>query len=200
MPEKEKNFEKIRPQNTLEFAMANDETTHQRGGLYRSMTPEKSEALSQIVAAGLRDLICADERPSCRKNDLSVIKERTSEYIQSRIREQRLPTVEGWAVALGIGRRTLYDWLRDTRDKETYVFLRQVHDTFSDMHTTAAMGGITNPVSWIFYSKNMFGFVDKTNLSISPERENLLGENVDQKMLEEKYADIVVEETPSGPF
>ena len=78
------------------------------------------------------DLMEASGRPQVKKNDLEAIRERTMEYIQNRIQERRLPTVEGWAVSMGITRDRLYDWLNDQKVPEVYAFLRQVHEAFSD--------------------------------------------------------------------
>lgn len=197
MQDKEKGgLEKLSVKNTLNLAMEQEPSTHLRGGLYSGMNDKKGQVLAGIIAGGLRDLIVSSERPPVKKHDLDAIRERTMEYIKTRIQEQRLPTVEGWAVALGITRNRLYDWLNDQKDQDVYAFLRQVHGAFSDMHASAAINNVTNPVAWIFYSKNRFGFSDKTELSIEPGNSHQEDESFDLKALEDKYADVIVDEIP----
>ena len=197
MQDKEKGgLEKLSVKNTLKLAMEQEPSKHLRGGLYGNMDDKKSQILSGIIADGMMDLMEASGRPQVKKNDLEAIRERTMEYIQNRIQERRLPTVEGWAVSMGITRDRLYDWLNDQKVPEVYSFLRQVHEAFSDMHASAAMNNVTNPVAWIFYSKNRFGFMDKTELSIEPGNTHHMGEDVTPEQLEEKYADVIVDEVP----
>ena len=131
MQDKEKGgLEKLSVKNTLKLAMEQEPSKHLRGGLYGNMDDKKSQILSGIIADGMMDLMEASGRPQVKKNDLEAIRERTMEYLQNRIQERRLPTVEGWAVSMGITRDRLYDWLNDQKVPEVYSFLRQVHEAF----------------------------------------------------------------------
>lgn len=193
MSPNEKSQEGLIPENTLAVGMK-EETKGLRGGLYRNMSPEKSAALANIVDAGFRDMVEAERKPRCRKGDILTIRERTVEYVHKRIDERRLPTIEGLAVALGINRSTLFRWMKDSADKDVYEYLSMVYECFADMHSSAALANITNPVSWIFYSKNMLGFHDKTDLTVTSGTHEEYSEAPTPEQLEAKYADVIVDD------
>ena len=53
------------------------------------------------------------------------------------------------------------------------------------------MNGKVNPVSGIFLMKNHFGYADKQEVVVSPK--NGLGEIENQKQLEQRYIEDIVE-------
>lgn len=136
-------------------------------GSYANITPEKEMRIQDIIVSGISEIKTSVKRDRVRKWDLDRIKSRTFEYLERKVMEKRLPTVEGLAVALGIERRTLYDWMEDRDSKELYEFLTVVREGISNMHTEAAISGQTNTVAWIFYAKNHFGYVDKTEVDVT---------------------------------
>lgn len=134
----------------------------------------KKEDISSIVRDGCEILTTAMNRPRTNREDLGEIKSRTFEYYEKCANEGRIPTMEGLAVALGIRRSTLYNWIGETKYLDVCEFLSIVRDSFAGISAQAAMDQKINPVTWIFYSKNMYGYTDKTELTVTPA--NPLGE------------------------
>ena len=100
-----------------------------------------------------------------------------------------VPTVEGWAIALGIGRKTLYKWLNNENlrcDKEFNEFLVMTHDAIMSVMSQSAFNRNVDTVWAIFYGKNYFGMSDKTEIVVTPPA-NPFGDTVTPEELQEKY-------------
>ena len=136
-------------------------------GAYKGLTPEKADKIGSIVKSGIEELKISTSREKVHKGDLDEIVKRTFEYLERKQAEQRLPSVEGLAAWFGISRKCLTAWLRDDKDKQVYDFLNNAREAFSAMWTEASQTGNINPVSWIFYAKNHYGYVDKQEIDIS---------------------------------
>jgi hypothetical protein len=155
-------------------------------------TTAKKEDIAAIVKGGCDNLFRALNRPKASRDNLNQIKERTAEYYMSCMESGRIPTMEGLAVALGIGRATLYKWINETEYPAITEFLTIVRDSFAGISAEAAMGNKINPVTWIFYSKNMYGYVDKTELTVAPA--NPLGDTKDPAEIQARLMEGIAEE------
>lgn len=145
-------------------------------------TTARKEEIADIVKGGCDNLVKALSRPKADRNDLEQFKQRTAEYYAQCMGAGRIPTMEGLAVSLGIGRSCLYNWINDTRYPKVAEFLDIVRDSFAGISAEAAMHGKINPVTWIFYSKNMYGYVDKAELTVAPV--NPLGNTQDPSLIQ----------------
>ncbi len=155
------------PKSSVEKTLS-DEKRRRGNWLYDPNSPEKEKAISMIVSDGFQNLKETFSREPVRKGDLSEIIHRTEKFIENRIQAGRLPTVEGWAVALGVDRSTVFRWIRDSSDYKVHSYMKVVREYFSDVAASAAISGQINPVPWIFYSKNMYEYADKTEVVLSP--------------------------------
>jgi hypothetical protein len=155
-------------------------------------TTAKKEDIAAIVKGGCDNLFKALSRPKASRDNLDQIKERTAEYYMSCMESGRIPTMEGLAVALGIGRKTLYEWISQPTYPNVVEFLTIVRDSFAGISAEAAMGNKINPVTWIFYSKNMYGYVDKTELTVAPA--NPLGDTKDPAEIQARLMEGIAEE------
>ena len=99
--------------------------------VYGDITPEKGAMTSKIVMDALENLNQAISYPKCAYGDLATAKQRTQEYFLSCAERQFVPTMEGWAIALGIGRKALYKWLNNENvrcNKEFNEFVLMTRD------------------------------------------------------------------------
>lgn len=124
-------------------AMAEKATSQMKRSkrVYGDYTPEKGVMTSKIVMDALENLKQATVRPKCAYGDLTTVQQRTQEYLLSCAAHHFVPTVEGWAIALGIGRKTLYKWLNNENlrcDKEFNEFLVMTHDAIMSVMSQSA--------------------------------------------------------------
>jgi hypothetical protein len=172
-------------------AMAEKATSQMKRSkrVYGDYTPEKGVMTSKIVMDALENLKQATVRPKCAYGDLTTVQQRTQEYLLSCAAHHFVPTVEGWAIALGIGRKTLYKWLNNENlrcDKEFDEFLVMTHDAIMSVMSQSAFNRNVDTVWAIFYGKNYFGMSDKTEIVVTPPA-NPFGDTVTPEELQEKY-------------
>lgn len=109
------------------------------------------------------------------------------------------PTVTGLSNALGVSRQTLYDWSKGRRRGEKSDradLIKRAYDLLAELWEDYMLNGKVNPVSGIFLGKNHFGYTDKQEVTLTPGKP--LGEDVTPEQLEEKYADVIVDEVIEG--
>ena len=120
------------------------------------------------------------------------VDERCKEYFRIVSKNDMKPSIEGLALALGIGRTKLWE-MRTGKCKNTEVMntLKKAADFINLLMADYMQNGKINPVSGIFLMKNNFqGYADKQEFVITPQ--SPLGENADTKQLEDRYKDTVV--------
>lgn len=111
------------------------------------------------------------------------------------------PTVNGLAMALGVSRQTLHDWSTGRRrgeNSDRADLIKRAYDTLSLLWEDYMLNGKVNPVSGIFLGKNHFGYTDKQEVTLTPGKS--LGEEISPAQLEEKYADVIVDEIVDDKF
>ena len=175
----------IAVKSSLEMAMASEKRPNK---LYGNFTPAKGAAITHIVNAEVATMAKAMSRTRCSYDDLGQLKERTAEYFADCAESQLIPTMESWAVALGVSRKTLYKWFGLMTNEEVHDFLEQTRSIISSINSQAAFQGAINPVTWIFYAKNRFEMSDKTEITLSAA-ENNLGAQTSPEELQRKYID-----------
>lgn len=185
------------PQNIVvksSVEQAIDRMSSKKGGkLYNGFTPDKGQTISEIVAGTVTNLAQSITRPKCTYDNLPLIRERTLEYLQACIDTHSIPLIEDWAIALGVSRKTLYQWFDDLRNREVYDFLEMVRTSVFAANAQAAYKGAINTVAWIFYGKNSLGMTDKTELSVSAQPVNPLGDETPPEELRQKYLEAIGE-------
>lgn len=162
--------------------------------VYGDYTPEKGAMTSKIVLDALENLNQAVSRPKCVYGDLATARQRTQEYLLSCVDRQFVPTVEGWAIALGIGRTALYKWINNENvhcNKEFNEFLVMTRDAIMGVMSQSAFNRNVDTVWAIFYGKNYFGMSDKTEITVAPPA-NPLGDTTSPAELEQKYLTDVI--------
>lgn len=157
--------------------------------VYGDYTPAKGEMTANIVLGTLENLDQAISRPKCEYGDLKTAKERTQEYIIACSERQLIPTMEGWAIALGIGRKSLYNWFNEVnvnQDQQFNEFIMITRDAIMSVMSQSAFQKNIDTVWSIFYGKNFYGMSDKTEITVTPAI-SPLGENSSPEELQQKY-------------
>ncbi len=162
--------------------------------VYGDITPEKGAMTSKIVMDALENLNQAISYPKCAYGDLATAQLRTQEYFLSCAERQFVPTMEGWAIALGVGRRVLYKWFNGEnvhQSKEFNEFLAMTRDAIMSVMSQSAFNKNVDTVWSIFYGKNFYGMSDRTEITVAPPA-NPLGDTASPAELEQKYLTDVI--------
>lgn len=123
--------------------------------------------------------------------------ERTALYFQICERNDMKPSVAGYALALGIDRRTLWTYVSGNRVKPQAVIdvLKRAYYMLNAQMEDYMQNGKINPVAGIFLSKNAFGYVDKQEIEVSANTEQTATpEELDAKYRDALPADFAVNE------
>lgn len=137
--------------------------------------------------------------PPLNLDDDDAVAERIQWFFKHCIEDDMKPTVMGLANALGVSRKTLYDWSKGRRrgeKSERADLIKRAYDLLAELWEDYMLNGKVNPVSGIFLGKNHFGYTDKQEVTLTPGKP--LGEDVTPEQLEEKYADVIVDEVVEG--
>ena len=149
----------------------------------------------------LRHAMGAWDLPPLNLDDDAAVAERVAWYFNHCAEDDMKPTVTGLSNALGIHRDTLHSWATgSTRSKtsERSDLIKRAYSLLAELWEDYMLNGKVNPVSGIFLGKNHFGYTDKQEVTLTPGKP--LGEPVDLKALEEKYADVIVDEVVEEKF
>lgn len=131
------------------------------------------------------------------KVDLTNVEEvtqRIKDYFVICAEDDMKPSVAGLALAMDIDRRYLWEIREGKKGKTPEVAdtLKKAMKILDLQMVDYMQNGKINPVSGIFLMKNNFGYADKQEVVVTPNQP--LGDTKDQKALEERYLDSVVEE------
>lgn len=128
------------------------------------------------------------DMPKIDINSDEQVEQRINDYFDYCIEAQLRPTVEGLGIALGIDRKTLYNWetgkTRAQFSDYRFRIIKKAKDYIAFLMSDLVMEGKINPVTWIFYAKNYFGMSDKQEVVLTPN--NPLGENASQEEIQQR--------------
>lgn len=103
------------------------------------------------------------------------------------------PTVEKMCLALGYARTTVFEWENGNGCSQHRMdMIKKAKALIASMESEMVSEGKINPVVYIFRAKNYFGMKDQQDVVVTPN--NPLGDMTDQKQLESRLADIVIDE------
>lgn len=181
---------------TVSKALAEKATSQMKHSkrVYGDFTTEKGDMTSKIVMDALENLTQTTVRPKCAYGDLATAQLRTQEYFLSCAERQFVPTMEGWAIALGVGRRVLYKWFNGEnvhQSKEFNEFLAMTRDAIMSVMSQSAFNKNVDTVWSIFYGKNFYGMSDRTEIMVALPA-NPLGDTASPTELEQKYLTDVI--------
>lgn len=143
----------------------------------------------------LRHSLLVADLPPIDIADEKAVEERVNWYFNQCMEDDIKPGVAGLCLALGISRRTFYGWgAGEHRQKTHTAIIERARMILEELWEDYMLNGKINPVVGIFLGKNHFGYTDKQEVTLTPGKP--LGEDVTPEQLEEKYADVIVDEIP----
>lgn len=130
--------------------------------------------------------------PKIDTNDPVQVADRVEEYFIISGDGGVKPSYAGLALALGINRASLYNWVNGVvnKPKEVVEIIKRAVTILNMQMEDYMQNGQINPVSGIFLMKNNLGYKDQAEMILTPN--NPLGE-LDQKGLEERYLESIPE-------
>lgn len=99
-------------------------------------------------------------------NDFEVIRDRTYEYLSYCDTDDRVPTLRGLGVCLGISSDTINKWIVEKPNHETSIFLAQVVNLMADNLEQGALKGTMDRNASVFLLKSNFGYRDNQDVKI----------------------------------
>ena len=143
----------------------------------------------------LRHSLTMLDLPAIDISDPVQVELRIRQYFEQCVSSDMKPTVSGMALALGVDRKTLYDWSRgNVRGVTHSPIVKKAMDVLSTLWEDYMQNGKINPVSGIFLGKNHFGYTDKQEIVVKPE--NPLGEQKSPDEIKQRY----LAENPETPI
>jgi hypothetical protein len=143
----------------------------------------------------LRHSLTMLDLPAIDISDPVQVELRIRQYFEQCVGSDMKPTVSGMALALGVDRKTLYDWSRGNyRDVTHSPIVKKAMNVLDALWEDYMMNGKINPVSGIFLGKNHFGYTDKQEIVVKPE--NPLGEQKSPDEIKQRY----LAENPETPI
>ena len=134
----------------------------------------------------LRHSLTMLDLPAIDISDPVQVELRIRQYFEQCVGSDMKPTVSGMALALGVDRKTLYDWSRGNyRDVTHSPIVKKAMNVLDALWEDYMMNGKINPVSGIFLGKNHFGYTDKQEIVVKPE--NPLGEARNPEEIKQQY-------------
>lgn len=163
----------------------------------KSRRPKKSEQMSVKTEPGdnakyLKHNMQISQLPQIDTSDAKQVEKRINEYFTICFENDMKPSVAGLALAVGVARKTLWEWANGVSREGTHRnAIKKAYQMLDAQMSDYMQNGKINPVSGIFLMKNNFGYADKTEVVVTPN--SPLGAETSQKELEDKYMDSVVD-------
>ena len=141
----------------------------------------------------LRYAMASLDLPPIDISDPAQVAQRINDYFTFCIENDRKPNKIGLANWLGVDATTVNSWEREEYRSLTHSpVIKKAVSILHELWADYMQNGKVNPASGIFLGKNMFGYKDVQDVTLSPG--SPLGDAPDQKQLEAKLADVVIDE------
>lgn len=131
--------------------------------------------------------------PAPDKSNVQELEDRFWKYVDLCFAQDIRITNQVAYFAMGITKDDVYNWENGvSRSSEHCELIKKVKAFCASYREMLGADGKINPVTLVWWQKNYDGMVDKQEVVITPK--NPLGDVVDQKELEAKIADVVIDE------
>lgn len=143
----------------------------------------------------ISDMLYVYSMPPIDTDSDEAVEQRIFEYFQYCIEKDIRPGVEGMAMALGVNRRTLWDWETGNRRGSSIVradIIKKAKQFIALYLENLAQNNKIYPATWIFMMKNHYGYKDQQDITITPN--NQLQPNLTREQIIEKVkSDVVID-------
>ena len=114
-------------------------------------------------------------------NDPEQLTNRVADYFTICTANQIVPSVAGFALSLGVDRRTLWSWMAGERqtikNPQCVDILKSAYNFLNAQYEDLMNTGKINPVAGIFLMKNNMGYKDQTDHILTSRQETQETEN-----------------------
>ena len=131
--------------------------------------------------------------------EFEEVQNRLNAYFLLCAKNDMKPSVAGMALALGITRKTLHEWVTGRTKyipSSVVKLLERYYQILNAQMEDYMQNGKINPVAGIFLMKNNMGYEDKKEITVAPG--DNLGEEIAAEELRKKYIDAVQTEGAEG--
>ncbi len=144
--------------------------SNKRGvSIYKEKSGEyQQEKLRELVSAKTTELVEMATQEKVSLEDVETVKARTLIYLRACEETGTFPSSLGLARSLGYSDRALRNWRTHKPDSETARWLEIFNDLCADVMNESALKNNANSIFAIFLNKAMYGFVDKSELVVTP--------------------------------
>ena len=124
---------------------------------------EKPQDIQQALGAVMRWY----KQPKCTSDE--EVAERTEQYFTTCMEQCQRPTVESYALSLGVTRTMLNYWKNGRYCSEARTdLINQVYEMLAAFDAEMAITNKMQPVPYIFRAKNYYGMRDQTEVTLGP--------------------------------
>ena len=135
----------------------------------------------------LRYAMVSLELPPIDISDPEQVEQRIYDYFTFCVENDRKPNMIGMANWLGVDRDTVKTWKTgECRSSTHTAMIKKAINILEELWVDYMQNGKVNPASGIFLGKNMFGYKDVQDVTLTPG--SPLGDQPDQKALEERIS------------
>ena len=129
----------------------------------------------------------------CKIEMEEIVEKRCFDYFDTCMRNEMKPTTAGLALAIGVTRTTLLDYINGNTPipKENRAVLQRYNTMLNSLMEDYMMNGKINPVAGLFLSKNNFGYKDTQEFVVN---NNVQEESTPEALIEE--ANLLLEGEP----
>lgn len=121
----------------------------------------------------LNTILGITQMPKIDLNSDEEVQNRIREYFEYCAANDLKPGVESMALALGVDRRTLWDWEKGVSRNSTPTrseIIKQAKRTLAAYLEFLAQNGKINPVTAIFLFKTQFGYIETTHIEVASKQ------------------------------
>lgn len=184
------NMEKGRQVQQLPKDKVDELTAKAKSNKATSSIEKTTTATAQEISTILKHSLRWFDAPRVETDEET--KDRLYSFFLTLCETGELPTVEKMALALGVTRKTLWEWEHGAKGAERARLIQQAKEMLASMDAELVNKGKIPVVSYIFRAKNYFGLRDVQEVEVSAQP-NLLGDDGSREELAEKYSQELAE-------
>lgn len=122
-------------------------------------------------------------------NDFETIRDRSYEYLTYCDDNERVPTLRGLCVCLGVSPDTVNRWVAENPNHETSIFLSQMLNLMADNLEQGALQGTMDRNASVFLLKSNFGYRDNNDVKVH----HVISESKSIEQIEREMKSVIID-------
>jgi len=151
---------------------------------------EQAAFAKKLAQDNLRELAIISKYEPITIDDFDEIQERVMSYFERCAEFNKVPTVTGLALGIGLERDTFYQWIKRKPDHPTVKYLKKLQSAIAENIERGAMSSKINPVTGIFLLKANHGYREVTE-SVVTHKNELGAVKSEEEIAAEMNGDII---------